>query len=101
MSGGAVQTVSFTRLSEYLKLLQKGPNPNAITLEGATPLQGTGGMLASENRRAPEMRGLKKECWHMLKQFTYFNFISDQPGPPPARIRKEGSWSDAERKGGA
>lgn len=20
--------------------------------------------------------------------FTYFNFISDQPGPPPARIRE-------------
>lgn len=36
------------------------------------------------------MRGLKKECWHMLKQFTYFNFISDQPGPPPARIRERG-----------
>lgn len=60
-SGGAVQTVSpYTCLSESLKFLQKDPNPNAVTLEGATPLQGTGGIWGFENTRAPEIRGPPK-----------------------------------------
>ena len=30
--------------------------------------------------------------------FTDFNFISGQPGPPPARTGMELSWSDAGRR---
>lgn len=41
--------------------------------------------MAVENMRAPEIGGFKKECWYMY--FTYFNFVSDQPYPPPAKTR--------------
>lgn len=61
-------------LSEYPELLQKDPNPNARTLEGVAPLQGTGGMLASENMRAPEIRGPQRGMLVHVFYLLQFHF---------------------------
>lgn len=73
--------LTHTCLSESLKFLQKDPNPNAITLEGATPLQGTGGVVGFDNTRAPEIRGPQKG---MLVHVFYLLQFHFRPAWPTA-----------------
>lgn len=75
----AIYLVPHARLSGCLK----DPNPNALTLGGATPLEGTGAFWQLR-KLEPQRGGTHKECWCM--DFTCLDF-SDQHGP------EQLSWS--------
>lgn len=56
----------------------KDPNPNALTLAGATPLEGTKAFWQLRGLEPRREAGLKRERWCM--DFTCLDF-SDQHGP--------------------
>lgn len=68
--------------SGCLKFLLKGPNPNEVTRRYSTLIRHQG-ILAVEDMSTPEIRWPQKGM--LVHVFTYFNVISDQPGPLPAR----------------
>lgn len=54
-----------THLSEHLTFRQKDSNPNAVTLEGVTPLEGTGAFWQLRTREPWRQSDLRKKCWCM------------------------------------
>lgn len=60
---------------------QRDPNPNAITLEGATPLEGTRAFW--QLKTAPRGGGALKRNAGVM-----YPILSHQPAPPPARVGK-------------